>query len=108
MLNSHIQAINTSSPSKGLNLKIVEELRLRKTNAEMADTTRMGEEIEKRLYGKSDEDTFEKRKAGPNEIAISNNKNSTPLEDVYSSEWWSYLRSEVRAHWNRKQIRAVA
>tara|TARA_Y100001963_G_C6709032_1_gene413337 strand:+ start:428 stop:772 length:345 start_codon:yes stop_codon:yes gene_type:complete len=97
--------INSSLTMKGLNQAEVEKRRRIRTNAEMADVTRMGEEIEAQHFNHLPmEYRTDARKRGADKIQLSHNKNSTPLEGVYSSEWWSYIAAEVRNHWNEKAV----
>lgn len=68
-----------------------------RTEAEMADVTVMGLEVEERYYSKPVEEViqhhgiafrrtitpFEQRKRGPNLVKLSHNKNSTRLGDIF-------------------------
>jgi hypothetical protein len=108
MLNSHLKATNIGSHSlamKGLNQTEVEKRRRIRTNAEMADVNRMGEEIEAAHFATMPVALRTiTRKKGPSCVQISHNKNTSSLEEIYSPEWWAYIRTEVRNHWNEKAV----
>lgn len=106
MFNNHLQAINTPSPSlpkRGtrkvmFNQEQVEKARRIRTNAEMADTARMGTEVEQRNWGDLPEwERFYNRKQGPSVKQLSHNKNTSSIAEHYSEEWWNYVKREIAA-----------
>ena len=108
MLNSNLfkeqplKATNINS-RLGLNQAEIEKRRRIRSNAEMADVVKMGEEIEAQHFNHLPmEYRTDARKQGADKVQLSHNKNSTPLESVYSAEWWSYIATEVRNHWTAK------